>query len=53
MPFKSIAQAKFAFSTHQPWAKEWADKTDWLALEKGGSKNGRKRFGRSKQRSGR
>jgi hypothetical protein len=50
MPFKSMAQAKYAFATHQPWANEWADKTDWL-VEKGGSKNGRKRFKNSKQRT--
>lgn len=27
MPFKSKAQAKFAFGTKQPWAKEWGDES--------------------------
>lgn len=28
MPFKSQAQEKWAFSTHQPWAKKWAHMTN-------------------------
>jgi len=32
MPFASKAQQRFAFATHQPWAKEWAQKTDFSAL---------------------
>lgn len=27
MPFKSEQQMKWAFATHQPFAKEWAAKT--------------------------
>lgn len=37
MPFKSLKQEKWAFATHQPFAKEWADKTDQKSLRK--SKN--------------
>lgn len=32
MPFASKAQEKFAFATKQPWAKEWASKTDQSSL---------------------
>jgi len=32
MPFKSVAQQKFAFATHQPWAKEWASKTNFSKI---------------------
>lgn len=32
MPFVSKKQARFAFGTKQPWAKEWADKTDFSKL---------------------
>lgn len=28
MPFVSKAQQRWAFSTHQPFAKEWASMTD-------------------------
>lgn len=32
MPFKSKAQAKWAFATKQPFAKEFADKTNFKKL---------------------
>ena len=32
MPFVSKAQQKYAFATHQPWAKEYADKTNFKGL---------------------
>jgi hypothetical protein len=32
MPFKSRAQEKWAFATHQPFAKKWADITDQKSL---------------------
>jgi len=32
VPFVSKAQQRFAFATHQPWAKEWADKTTFKNL---------------------
>lgn len=32
MPFASKAQQRFAFATHQPWAKEFADKTNFKNL---------------------
>lgn len=32
MPFVSKAQQGFAFATGQPWAKEFADKTDFKKL---------------------
>ena len=32
MPFKSKAQERWAFANHQPWAKEWADKTNQKKL---------------------
>ena len=32
MPFVSKKQAKFAFGTKQPWAKEWAEKTDFSKI---------------------
>ncbi len=34
MPFKSKAQEKWAFATKQPFAKEWADKTNQKSLPK-------------------
>jgi len=33
MPFKSKAQQRYAFATHQPWAKEFAkDTTNYKGL---------------------
>jgi len=32
MPFESKKQARFAFGTDQPWAEEWAKKTDFKKL---------------------
>lgn len=32
VPFKSRAQQRFAFGTNQPWAKEWASKTNFKKL---------------------
>lgn len=32
MPFVSRAQEKWAFSTHQPWAKKWAGMTEGKKL---------------------
>lgn len=32
MPFKSVAQMRWAFATKQPFAKAWADMTDEKAL---------------------
>jgi hypothetical protein len=32
MPFVSKKQQRFAFATKQPWAKEWASKTDFSTL---------------------
>jgi hypothetical protein len=32
MPFQSKKQQRWAFATGQPWAKEWADKTDFKKL---------------------
>lgn len=32
MPFVSKKQEAFAFATKQPWAKEWASKTDQKSL---------------------
>jgi hypothetical protein len=32
MPFASAKQAKFAFATHQKWAKEFASKTNYKDL---------------------
>ena len=32
MPFKSKAQEKWAWANKKPWAKEWADKTDFSKL---------------------
>jgi hypothetical protein len=32
MPFKSLAQARMAFATKKPWAKEWASKTNFSSL---------------------
>ena len=34
MPFASQAQQRFAFGTHQPWAKRWARATDFANLPK-------------------
>ena len=34
MPFESKKQSAWAFATGQPWAKEWADKTDYKRLPK-------------------
>lgn len=34
MPFRSTAQQRFAFGTDQPWAKRWADETDFAKLPK-------------------
>lgn len=34
MPFASEQQSKWAFATNKPWAKEWADKTDYKNLPK-------------------
>jgi hypothetical protein len=34
MPFQSQAQQRFAFGTSQPWAKRWADETDFAKLPK-------------------
>ena len=34
MPFKSKAQERFAYATHQPWASEWASKTNQKSLPK-------------------
>jgi hypothetical protein len=34
MPFRSTAQQRFAFATGQPWAKRWADETDFSKLPK-------------------
>jgi len=40
MPFASKAQQRFAFGTHQPWAKEWADKTNFQNLPQHVGKSG-------------
>jgi hypothetical protein len=32
MPFVSQRQSKWAFATHQPFAKKWADMTDYKSL---------------------
>ena len=37
-PFVSKKQARYAFATKQPWAKEWADKTDFKKLPESVSK---------------
>lgn len=34
MPFQSTAQQRFAFATGQPWAKRWANETDFSKLPK-------------------
>jgi hypothetical protein len=34
MPFRSQAQQRFAFGTKQPWAKRWANETDFSKLPK-------------------
>jgi hypothetical protein len=47
MPFKSKAQQRFAFGTHQPWAKEWADKTDFKSLPARAGKKKRKSLERA------
>lgn len=38
MPFKSKQQSKWAFATDQPFAKEWAKKTDYSKIPKKASK---------------
>jgi hypothetical protein len=43
MPFKSRAQEKWAFSTHQPWAQKWADMTEGKKLPKKVKKTTRKK----------
>ena len=50
MPFKSRQQEKWAFATHQPFAKKWADMTNQKALPKkvkGGKKNARSKKGKA------
>ena len=43
MPFVSKAQERWAFSTHQPWAKKWASITDQKRLPKRKKKRKAKR----------
>ena len=39
-PFLSKSQRKWAFATHQPWAKEWESKTKNKKLPEKVGKNG-------------
>lgn len=49
MPFVSKAQQRYAFATHQPWAKEFAAKTNFKGLpEKAKKKSPPKRTAKPK-----
>lgn len=50
MPFASKAQQRFAFGTKQPWAKEFADKTDFKDLPERVGKRSTKRSQKRQQR---
>ena len=39
MPFLSKKQSKWAFANGEPWATEWANKTDYSKLPEKKSKN--------------
>jgi hypothetical protein len=43
MPFESKAQSRFAFATDQPWAKEFANKTNYKGLPERAGKKSAKR----------
>jgi len=50
MPFKSLAQERWAFATHQKFAKKWADMTNQKNLP---YKVGKKKTTKKKKYDGR